>query len=43
MVIGGQVCPQFFGGFVLAGRVGFSLKIFEIKKVIENKLVSHIY
>jgi hypothetical protein len=31
-----------FGGFVLVGRVGFSLKISEINKVTKHKFVSHI-
>jgi hypothetical protein len=31
-----------FGGFVLVGRVGFSLRISEINKVTEHKFVSHI-
>jgi len=31
------------GGFVLVGRVVFSLRIYEFYKVIEHKFVSHLY
>jgi hypothetical protein len=30
---GGQGCPQIFGDIVLVGRVGFSLRIFDINKI----------
>jgi hypothetical protein len=33
---------SYFGGFVLARRAGFSLRIYEINKVTEHKFVSHI-
>jgi hypothetical protein len=31
-----------FSGFILVGRVGFDLIIYEINKVTEHKFVSHI-
>jgi hypothetical protein len=38
-VIGGQGCPHTFGRFVLDTRVGFSLRIYELNKVIEHLIV----
>jgi hypothetical protein len=33
-VIGGQGCPLTFGGFLLARRASFVLRIYEVSKVI---------
>jgi hypothetical protein len=35
---GGQDCPQIFGDIVLAGRVGFALRISDVNKITELKL-----
>jgi hypothetical protein len=42
MVIGEQGCPHIFGRYVLVGRVGFALRIYEINEVTKQKFVSHI-
>jgi hypothetical protein len=42
-VIGKTRLSSDLGGFVLVGRVGFALKIYEFDKVTEQEFVSHVY